>query len=115
METAGLIVVGCAGGLLPDILRIIKNRHNSELPTYFRVPTFWLGLVSLVVLGGFAVWISGAAHPREALIIGFTAPEVISNLAARGPSSVDQAYLKRADLEQGAKDTRRFKLRKWWA
>lgn len=109
-----LITIGCAGGLLPDILRIIKNRHDSELPSYVRMFNFWLGLVALVILGGFAVWVLGATQPREALIIGFTAPEVLSNLAAKNQDSKE-----RGAVDRGAKDADRgsekFSLRKWWA
>jgi len=105
-----LIAVGCVGGLLPDIIRIIKNRHSGELPTFFRMSSFWLGLVGLVILGGLAVWVLGAAHPREALIIGFTAPEVFSNLAAESQGSME-----RGAMDRGTRDTKGFSLRKWWA
>jgi hypothetical protein len=31
-----MILIGCAGGLIPDALRIIKNRHDPKVPEYLR-------------------------------------------------------------------------------
>jgi hypothetical protein len=96
-------ICGCVGGLFPDILRIIQNRYN-KLPEYLCSGNFWLGLFLLVLLGGVASWISGASQVKEALLIGFTAPEVISKVLSE-PKSGPPA----------TKGAGRRTLRSWWA
>jgi len=46
-----MILIGCAGGLIPDALRIIKNRHDPKVLEYLRSVTFWMGLLLLVIFG----------------------------------------------------------------
>lgn len=98
------VILGCMGGLFPDILRVIKNRYRKSLPAYFKRLNFWLGVLLLVVLGGFAAWILGATQVKEALIFGFAAPELFSRLLA---GSVGEGGPKKGHEE--------FRLRKWWA
>jgi len=97
------IIWGCVGGLFPDILRIIQNRHNTQLPEYLKSGNFWLGLFFLVLLGGFAAWLSSASQLKDALLIGFTAPEVISKLLSEPKSAPPPT--------KGSGRT----LRSWWA
>jgi len=47
-----MILIGCAGGLIPDALRIIKNRHDPKVPEYLCSVTFWIGLLLLVKTRG---------------------------------------------------------------
>jgi hypothetical protein len=97
-----LFVLGCGAGLLPDALRIIKNRHEPQLPAYLRAANFWLGVVLLAALGGIVTWALGAQSVKEALAYGFAAPEIISRLAAK--------YVAEVDRGEAA-----FDLRQWWA
>lgn len=96
-----LIILGCVGGLIPDILRIIRGRYRSKFPKYFYSGTFWLGLIFLVALGAFASWLLGAQHAKEALAYGFAGPELVSRFFAESAGPVD-----RGDIP--------FKLRDWW-
>jgi hypothetical protein len=100
-----LILFGCLGGLLPDVLRLIRSRYDGALPAYLRSGAFWLGLALLAVVGGFTAWLAGATEIQQALAYGFGAPEVISRLAAN-PRSAERA------LPRGAPS---FSLRSWWA
>ena len=43
---------GLIGGLIPDAIRIINNRYNPVLPEYLKSPSFYIGTLLLVVLGG---------------------------------------------------------------
>lgn len=97
--------LGCVGGLLPDILRVIKNRHDNSLPSYLKRVNFWLGVVLMVALGGFATWLLEATDAKEAVTFGFAAPQVISSLVAGSKGVVDR----------GAKEPGKFGLRTWWA
>lgn len=98
------VILGCIGGILPEALRIIKNMHNEELPSYLKRLSFWLGFLLMIIIGGFAAWIFEAENIKEALIYGFAAPEFFSKLASKKPESTDRA----------ATDKVKFSLREWW-
>jgi hypothetical protein len=98
-----MILTGCAGGLIPDALRIIKNRHEPKVPEYLRSVMFYLGLLLLVVLGGLAAWLGQAADVKQALAYGFAAPEFLSRILAGGGISA-----------ASAKGGRKISLSAWW-
>jgi hypothetical protein len=98
-----MILIGCAGGLIPDVLRIIKNRYEPKVPEYLRSVTFWLGLLLLVIMGGLAAWLGEAANVKQALAYGFAAPEFISRILSGGEAG--------ADATQGGG---KLSLREWW-
>lgn len=85
-----MIGVGCFGGFLPDVIRIIQNRYKTELPEYLRTANFLLGLSALIILGGFAAWLGEAANIKQALAYGFAAPELISRLLSGDPIHMDR-------------------------
>ena len=111
MTTITILLLGCVGGLLPDVLRIVKNRHNSSLPDYFKQPMFWLGWFLLVLLGGFAAWLLTAQDAKQAVAFGFAAPELLSNLGAK-PEEPGRTDIDRGD--RGEAPRQPFKLRSWW-
>src|SRR5512143_2378993 len=82
-----LFLLGCLGGALPDLLRILKNRYKAGLPKYLRTANFWIGLVILIGIGGLTAWILGAASAKDALFYGYASPQVLSNLAGSFLSS----------------------------
>jgi hypothetical protein len=100
MSTMSVILLGCLGGLLPDVIRLIKLRYEEFPPEYLKRPLFWIGVALLVAIGGLAAWALGAQTPKEALIYGFAAPELFSRLAAK-------------TVEEAKKPA--FDLRWWWA
>jgi len=101
---ATFIIFGCIGGFLPDLLRFIKGRTKG-FPDYWSKPSFWLGLIFLVALGGFTAWVGGANEVKVALAYGYGAPEVLSRLIASEPEGEKEAV-------RGAPG---FSLRAWWA
>ena len=50
-----IIAIGCAGGVIPDLIRFAKARYETNIADYFKHWNFWLGLLVLVALGGIAV------------------------------------------------------------
>jgi hypothetical protein len=98
-----MILIGCAGGLIPDALRIIKNRHEPQVPPYLRSVTFWMGLLLLVVFGGLAAWLGQAADVKQALAYGFAAPEFISRILSGGEV-----------VAASGKGSGNLGLRAWW-
>ena len=79
MDFTHVVVWGCVGGALPDVVRFIKGRFG-DIPSYFKSPMFWLGFVFLVALGGFVAWLGTAKEVKEALAYGYAGPEVLSRL-----------------------------------
>jgi hypothetical protein len=98
-----MILIGCAGGLIPDALRIIKNRHEPQVPEYLRSVAFWMGLLLLVILGGLAAWLGEAANVKQALAYGYAAPEFISRILSGGGTIASATGV-------GGK----LGLRQWW-
>ena len=102
----GMFLIGCVGGLLPDVLRLIRNRYNKKLGGYLKRAHFWVGLFLLIAVGGLTAWVLQATTIKDALIYGFAAPELLSKLLseATGP-----------DIDLVTKGGNRFSIRKWWA
>jgi hypothetical protein len=98
-----MILIGCAGGLIPDALRIVKNRYEPQVPEYLRSITFWIGLLLLVIFGGLAAWLGEAANVKQALAYGFAAPEFISRILSRGKAATP-----------AAEGEGKLSLREWW-
>lgn len=99
-----MILIGCAGGLIPDILRIIKNRYNPKMPKYLQRVSFWIGLLLLVIIGGLAAWLGEAANVKQALAYGFAAPEFISRILSGGEATTATAKV------EGE-----LRFREWWS
>lgn len=100
MSTTNVILLGCVGGLLPDVIRLIKLRYEEFPPDYLKRPLFWVGVILLVAIGGLAAWAMGAQTPKDALIYGFAAPELFSRLASKAVEEAQMAT---------------FDLRQWWS
>jgi hypothetical protein len=101
-----MFLLGCAGGLLPDVLRLVRNRYNKKFGGYLKRIQFWVGLVLLVAVGGLTVWILHATTIKDALIYGFAAPEILSKL-------LSEAVTPGSDVV--TKGGGKFKIPKWWA
>ena len=97
-----MFLFGCIGGLLPDILRLIRNRYTNKIEAYLKEPQFWIGVALLVVVGGLVAWILQAQTIKDALIFGFAAPELLSRLGSEAAKSVK------------TKGKVQFQLRQWW-
>lgn len=102
MSDTTMILLGCAGGLLPDILRLVKGRHDPNIGDYWKSWSFRLGLFFAVVLGGLAVYLIKPTQVVEALAIGFSAPEILSRIFAKEQPSRDR-------------DGGEMNMRTWWA
>ena len=72
-ETMKLLLVGCAGGVIPDLIRFAKSRYDTSIADYFKHWNFWLGLLVLVALGGLAVVFGDPATTTQALALGYAA------------------------------------------
>jgi hypothetical protein len=92
MSGLELIVWGCIGGALPDILRILAARHR-KMPIYLRHAFYWTSLTVLAGIGGLAAYLIQPNKPIQALAMGYSAPSIFST-ALGGSIRVDQARRK---------------------
>lgn len=105
-----MVILGCVGGLLPDILRVIQDRYSLTPAAYFKSPMFYVSLFLLAALGGFSAWLLEAADVKQALAYGFGAPEIISRVLGKIGGDVDRG------VDRGAEDERpKLKLFDLWA
>ena len=103
-----LFLLGCVGGLLPDALRIIRNRYKKNIPAYLKRLNFWLGVMLWAAIGGLVAWVLGATQAKDALIFGYAAPQLLSQLGA-------EAWAQLQPADRGAKGPEDFSLPIWWA
>ena len=102
MTTLEIFALGCLGGVIPDVLRLIKGRYDGA-PEYLKTPFFWVMTIILMVLGGGVAVGLEAPGAKEALTFGFTAPEVISRLF--GAKDTDRGIVGGGFIRQ---------VRRWW-
>jgi hypothetical protein len=103
-----LIAIGCAGGLVPDLIRFAKARYDASVADYFKHWNFWVGLLVLVALGGLAVAFGSPETKAQALVYGYAAPEFFSRLVA-------QHGLQQPGLEGISPKSETFNVRRWWS
>jgi hypothetical protein len=112
MTTLTAVLCGMAGGLLPDAIRVVKERYNPEVPPFLRSPKFYAGLLVQVLLGGFAAWLLQSENVKAAVIYGFAAPELLTRLGAAGsaPAAADSPTRGGGERIQRGLST----LGQWW-
>ncbi len=83
METLTLIeLIGCSlfGALLPDAIRIAKNKDNVDIPEFLKHPNFWLSLAILIVISFAANLLASPKTVQEAIAFAYGAPEFLTKL-----------------------------------
>ena len=116
-----LLILGAVGGLLPDVIRIMKDPNSVKEYASLKL----ISVVLQVALGVFAVWllysdteIQGVSPKVIAVTLGFAAPEIltrtlsaIATLIGGAPQSSDVAKTKSFDFNQPKK---KKSLLDWW-
>ncbi|MFM7089368.1 MAG: hypothetical protein ACKOZZ_01025 [Bacteroidota bacterium] len=74
------LVFGLVGGAIPDLLRLINNRYQLQIPAYLKSVNFYMGFFFLLILGMVTVQLLDAKSITEALSYGYAAPQIISGL-----------------------------------
>jgi hypothetical protein len=80
MSTGEILLFGCIGGLLPDVLTLIQSGNREHFPKQFSIPWWWITLVLTVAVGGFVAYMVHPASKVTAVTTGFAAPEVLRRL-----------------------------------
>lgn len=97
-----VILLGCAGGALPDLIRIFKNLRDPKVAADLKTWQCWATIAFLVALGGFVTWLLQVTGRVEAVASGYAAPELVTRLAQeRAP---DLSGLLPAGGGQGGED-----------
>jgi hypothetical protein len=113
MSPQEVLLFGMAGGLLPDVIRLVRERHDPTIPPFLKSPKFYLSLALGLLLGGFAAWLLQAGTTKDAVIYGFAAPELMTRLASSGsPAPEEGAFRGETPVPASAAQT---SLRSWWA
>ena len=99
--------LGFAGGLAPDLLRIVNARHEGP-PAFLRSSFFWVSLLALGALGGIVAALSHPTSIEAALALGYSAPSIVSALGAQGAPT--------GGFEPRARSRHLLaEIRAWWA
>ncbi|RWP58615.1 hypothetical protein [Mesorhizobium sp.] len=104
LDTFSIILWGAVGGLIPDVLRLIRSRHG-QAPDYFGHWHFWMALVLMVALGALAAWLSAPTKVFDAIAYGIAAPAVFEGLLA------DKSKEPRLNESSNLIDSWRY----WWS
>jgi hypothetical protein len=110
MSNLTVILIGCAGGLLPDLLRIIKNRHQPDLPPYLKSLNFYIGLICQIIVGGITALLLQASSLIQALAIGFSGPEFLTKLLSSQAGAMDRGGVDYVDRGE-----QKISLRDWFS
>jgi hypothetical protein len=108
-----LMLWGCGGALIPDLIRIAKTRNDSTLLPFLRSGQFLLSLAAMIVLSVLAVVLLGAESPREALAFGYGAPDLLTS--ALSSSSTTSSLPPPPDIAPKGGQARFMNLRDWWS
>ncbi|MCP3468195.1 hypothetical protein [Bradyrhizobium sp. CCGUVB23] len=79
--------VGCAGGIVAEILHWWNLREAEQLPAY-RVSLFYWGItLAMIVAGGFVAWLyfGGRAEGIIAFHVGISTPLILQKLVTSVP------------------------------
>lgn len=117
MSNPNLIWIGAAGGLIPDVLRLINGRMGPP-PVYLKSANFWLSLALLAGVGALSAYVGEAADVKQALAFGFGGPEFLSRLlgnVTRTPSPTPQPLPAQLGIGQAvAESTQPWRLLEHW-
>lgn len=103
--TVGLVIAGCIGGLVPELIRIGKGPVDG----IFKTPAYWLQLIAQIALGGVVAYFLSPGSPQEAFTYGFTAPQLATRIAA-APTPEEPT-----EPPLGGAGPRVFKPQVWWS
>ncbi|WP_192363887.1 hypothetical protein [Mesorhizobium mediterraneum] len=79
--------IGCAGGVLAEVLHWWNLREAEQLPTYRKSLLYWGITLAMVIAGGFITWLyfGGRAEGIVALHVGISTPLILQKLVTSVP------------------------------
>jgi hypothetical protein len=81
--------IGCAGGVLAEILHWWNLRESPQLPSYARGPFYWVITAGMIVAGGFIAWVyfGEKAEAIVAVHVGISTPLILQKLVTSIPTT----------------------------
>jgi len=81
--------IGCAGGLLAELLHWWNLRESPQLPGYINSAFYWLITFGMIFAGGFVAWIyfGEKADAIVAVHVGISTPLILQKLVTSVPGT----------------------------
>jgi hypothetical protein len=81
--------IGCAGGVLAELLHWWNLRESPQLPAYSASPFYWALTVAMILAGGLVAWVyfGERAEAIIALHVGLSTPLILQKLATSVPDT----------------------------
>jgi len=81
--------VGCAGGLLAELLHWWNLRQSTNLPDYRKSPFYWGITAAMILVGGFVAWIyfGNRAEAITVVHVGLSSPLILQKLVTSLPDT----------------------------
>lgn len=116
------LVLGAIGGILPDVLRILKVVRSGQPVTGVFGWRLWVSLIILVPIGAFVAWLLDASSAMQALACGFSGPDLLSKILSDN-SNLPPIASRKLDIDRGDAPLAGGEetgppgggLRTWWA
>jgi hypothetical protein len=79
-----LILLGCLGGMIPDVIRLIKLGDTGDYtaPDYLRKGFFYFILLLQILFGALMVYVFKVQDNLQALVYGYAAPQIFTSAAS---------------------------------
>ncbi len=79
--------VGCAGGVLAELLHWWNLRESEQLPAYASRPLYWVITTAMVFAGGFIAWLYFGARGETIIVahVGISTPLLLQKLVTSLP------------------------------
>jgi len=105
-----IFILGCIGGLVPELIRFTKKYSEVRQRGYLKDYKYYINVIILCLLGGLIAWLLDAEDKLQAVLYGFSAPEIFSRLASKENTNTREPN---ANVVPIAK--RSFSMRYWWS
>lgn len=125
MDTWEILALSFVGAILPDAIRIIKNKFSNTIPEYLSYGNFWLSLILMILVGMIANFIFIPGSPKEAIAVAFGGPEILTKAFAKaekpesGKPGADKPAGTKArfsvEADKPVKEKKRVSLLEWWS
>ena len=85
-----VLLMGCFGAILAEILRWYQLRQSPNLPEYIRSPFYWLITIMMIICSGILATLYGVTNVNalQVVNVGASAPLIISSIARTSSSTI---------------------------
>ena len=82
-----VFLVGCAGGVVSEILHWWNLRYKPNFPKYAGTPKYWVLTILMILVGGLIAWLyfGQKAESIVAAHVGLSAPLILQKMTVSVP------------------------------